>query len=328
MKFSCYQIGFKKWLNALLTPPAELNTKGDEVPVDVAKLWQACKKMDVLAAPTKEAVSNKYHVNRRLDGLRQTAVLLFTSPKVAEVLKKVVMYVENDKVSIRKDRNVHLDLGLQQTIMQLLLSYNPLWLRIGLETIYGCIIPLHSNADIIGITKFILDKFFKDQHLIKKHKTFLSEHYKIDIKKFILKKFLMLIYFLDVAKKEKIIPHDPCLFNKKAVIKESREIVLAFSRELLAAIGDITRVLKHTGYVLSYKQLYIHEYDYAVNYLGSDLRDGVRLTKIMEVILIRDDLTDQLRVPAISRLQRVHNMKLVFDALQNAGESYILNFYL
>lgn len=273
-----------------------------------------------MAAPTKEAVSNRYHVNRRLDSLRRTALALFTSPRVAEVVNKVCMYVENDKISIRKDRNVHQDLGLQQIVMQLLLSYNLLWLRIGLETIFRVRISLHSNSDVVGITRFIMEKLFRDEHLVKKYKTVLSPNYTVEIKKFILKKFLALVYFLDVGKNEKVIPHDPCLFNKKATIKETREILLAFSRELLAAIGDITRVLKHTGYVVMHKQVYINEYDYAVNYLGADLRDGVRLTKVMEIILLKDDMTNKLRVPAISRLQRIHNMKLVFNALLTAGK--------
>lgn len=39
------------------------------------------------------------------------------------------------------------------------------------------------------------------------------------------------------------------------------------------------------------------EYDFAFKNLAIDLRDGVRLTKVMEVILLRDDLVKKVRVP-------------------------------
>lgn len=39
------------------------------------------------------------------------------------------------------------------------------------------------------------------------------------LKKFTLKKFLLLILFLDKAKLTRLIDHDPCLFNKDAEFK-------------------------------------------------------------------------------------------------------------
>jgi len=42
--------------------------------------------------------------------------------------------------------------------VDLLLSYNPLWLRIGLETIYGEVLNLRDNTDIIGLSRFILTR--------------------------------------------------------------------------------------------------------------------------------------------------------------------------
>lgn len=74
-----------------------------------------------------------------------------------------------------------------------------------------------------------------------------------------------------------------------------------------------------SGYVLTHKQTYIHEFDFSVDCLGTDLRDGVRLTKVMEIILLKNNLLSGLRVPAISRLQKIHNVKIVFDSLAEAG---------
>nr|XP_023013304.1 protein abnormal spindle [Leptinotarsa decemlineata] len=308
---------FKKWLNSLLTPPEELSS--EERVIDVAKVWQECKKREVDSAPTKEVISSKYHTNKKLNNLRETAQILFKSREISKVLCKVMQAVDAGKLNIRKDKDVHLNLSLKSEIITILLSYNSLWLRIGLETIYNEEIPLNSNSDIVGLSTFIANRLLKDPYLIKKYKSIHLPKYTDEFNKFFLKKFLILVYFLDQAKNRKLISHDPCLFCKNSTIKESKEILLRLARETLSAVGDITKFLKYSGYIVTHSQTYIHEFDYAVNSLGVDLRDGVRLTKVMEIILMRNDLSEKLRVPAISRLQKIHNMKIVFDSLENAG---------
>jgi len=214
---------------------------------------------------------------------------------------------------------------LQKLILSLFLSYNPLWLRIGLETIYSESIPLRSNNDIVGLTRFLLTRFFSDPRLIKMpgyHKTDPSQKFVTQLNQFILKKFLFLVYFLDYAKQRKLIGHDPCLFHKRAQHKESREILLSFSRELLSGIGDVTKLLRGHNYVLTHRQTYIEEYDYAMVDIRRDLRDGVRLCRVMELITGTRNLTQCCRVPAISRLQKVHNADVALNALRQAG--YIL----
>lgn len=309
---------FKKWLNALLTPPSELESD-TVINVDVARLWRECHKKEVAVAPTKEVMSDKYHTSQRLNSLRIAALNLYQSPEIVMVLRKTMASVESGKLMIRKDRDIHLDVGMQSVIMSLLLSYNPLWLRIGLETIYGTAIPLKSNSDIVGLTHFLFTRFFKDPFLLNKYKTTLSIKYAVDIKKFVLKKYLALVYFLDQAKMRKLIKHDPCLFCKNAPVKESKEMLTKFCTEVIHATGDITKYLKRLQYTVQYQQTYINEYDYAVNNLGIDLRDGVRLTKVVEIILLEKNLTSCLRVPAISRLQKIHNVKTAFQALSKAG---------
>lgn len=281
---------------------------------------QECKRKNIQNAPSKEIVSLKYHTKNRLNSLRKSAVELFRTSDISQTLSKVCLLVENNKLSIRLDKNIHLDLGLQREILTLFLSYNPLWLRIGLETVFGQTIPLTSNSDIFGISKFMMDNFFKDEYLLKKHKVILSKEYAVDIKKLVLKKFLMFVFFLDQAKTRKLIAHDPCLFCKNAALKSSRGILLSFARELLSSIGDVTKFLRtYAKYVVVHEQTYIHEYDFAIKCLGTDLRDGVRLTRVMELILLKENLLSQLRVPAINIMQKVHNTKIAFAALNQSG---------
>lgn len=47
-------------------------------------------------------------------------------------------------------------------------------------------------------------------------------------------------------------------------------------------------------------------------YIQVDLRDGVRLARLMELLTHTGDISAALRVPAVSRLQKLHNVGLVF----------------
>ncbi|XP_012279874.1 protein abnormal spindle isoform X2 [Orussus abietinus] len=319
------EMEFKKWLNALLSPPECLSIDVESTCIDVGKVWQSCRsKEDITLAETREVVSARYHTNTRLNTLRKAACAMFRSKEIVTVLSRVTVCIERGNLVIRQDRDLHRDIGLQKEVLELFLSYNPLWLRIGLETIYGETIPLHSNNDLVGLTRFLLARFFSDPYLAKTH----SHPSVINLKlatflpllnKHILKKFLFVVYFLDCAKRNKLIGHDPCLFHKRAIHKESRSILLTFAREILGGIGDITKVLRPYGYIVSHKQTYLDEYDYAVVDLAVDLRDGVRLCRVMELITGQRNLTSRCRVPAISRLQKVHNVDVALTELIRAG---------
>ncbi|XP_049868951.1 protein abnormal spindle [Pectinophora gossypiella] len=318
-----FEAEFKRWLNYILTPPADLDSNVEQK-IDVGKAWIENRNKEVPAAPTREQVCSNYHNSHRLDSLRRSARALLMNPEIATVFQKLNLQIEKKLIAIRTDRNLHLDVGLQKAIMELLLSYNPLWLRIGLEAIYGLVLPLKSNSDIEGLTVFIIQRMFKNPHLKNKHSkstapNMLLPAYMEAIKKFTLKKFFMLVFFLDQAKQKKLISHDPCLFCRNAVCKESREIIIRFTRELIAGIGDITKHLRPLGYVVSHKQSYLDEYKYAVHNIALDIRDGVRLTKVMEIILMKNGLLNQLRTPPISRLQKIHNVQVALTALKEAN---------
>ncbi|EFN67743.1 Protein abnormal spindle [Camponotus floridanus] len=320
------ELAFTKWLNTLLSSPEDLSVDIETVVTDIGKVWQSCKaQKTTVLAETKEAVSARYHTSTRLNTLRKAASAMFNNNEITQVLSRINMYIVKGALCVRSDRNLHRDIGLQKLILALFLNYNPLWLRIGLETVYNESIPLRSNNDIIGMTRFLLTRFFSDPQLIKMpgyHKTDPSLKIVTKLNQFILKKFLYLIYFLDYAKQHKLIGHDPCLFHKRAQHKESREILLSFSRELLSGIGDVTKVLRSHNYILTHRQTYIEEYNYAVTDIRRDLRDGVRLCRIMELITGVRKLTQRCRVPAISRLQKVYNVDMALNALSQAG--YIL----
>ncbi len=324
------EAGFLKWLNFILTPDCGDDDGATAVPgkIDVAKLWKACTaKARVPRAPTKEALSLRaYSARRELNRLRRNACTLWQTPGIARVVSKVEAEIEANRLLVRKDRCLNKDVGMKQGFLELLLSYNTLWLKIGLETIYGEVLNFAGGVDnVVGISHFIVTRMLSNPDILAKHAHPTVPHLYTPgcdeaIKQFTLKKFLQLVYFLDNAKKHRIIKHNPCLFQKDSPIKQSRDVVAAFSRDYLSGEGD---VIKHLGYLdfrLEHKQTALDEFDYAVSNLAVDLRDGVRLTRVVEFLCPQSArLSDRLRVPAISRLQKVHNVDLALAGLRSSA---------
>ncbi|XP_059610908.1 protein abnormal spindle [Phlebotomus argentipes] len=316
---------FKKWLNALVTVPEEFD--GADQKIDVARLFNEVKNRELTLAPTKESVSAKYFIKYRLENLRKAASELYQRHEIQHILSHVTVLVEKKQLTIQQNRDLHKDIALQRQILELIFCFNPLWLRIGLEVVFNEKIELTSNRDIHGLTNFILNRLFRNKALEKKsNRSYIfTAEYGMKIKKFALKQLYLLIFLLDRAKQERIIRHNPCLFVKGARWKESMEIMTQVSSLLVTNVGDILRYLKRIGYVLEHKQTYLDEFNYAFSNLATDLRDGIRLTRVMEVILMREDLSRNLRYPAISLLQKRHNADVALLALSEAEFEIIGN---
>ncbi|KAJ8300165.1 hypothetical protein KUTeg_021684 [Tegillarca granosa] len=263
--------GFVHWLNFVLTPAEDYLNSSTKVKVDASKLSLDNISTNVKLAPTKEALSfREYAAVRRLNQLRRSACKLFQSEPVVRVIQKLEAEIESRRLVIRKDKMIHADLGLKQNILDMLLSYNPLWLRIGLE----------KNNDVIGLSRFIVTRLLGNPDVAKLYAHPTVPHlYRDDaIARHTLKKFLLLVYFLDYAKTQRLIHHDPCLFCKDSEFKTTKSILIEFSRDYLSGEGDITRHLAYLGYVVSHSQTAMDEFDFAVSNLATDLRDGIRLT--------------------------------------------------
>lgn len=154
------------------------------------------------------------------------------------------------------------------------------------------------------------------------------------------RKFLLLVKFLDaaIARRRDAFLHFPCLFrvstaapasvkaaaadgNDDAPIKRSQDVVAAFCRLFLASEGRIDKHLRQLGYVLTHEQTALDEVDVEIKNLAVDLRDGVRLAKLMDALTASSSshappLASFLRVPALSRLQKVHNVEICLHFLQ------------
>ncbi|XP_075013101.1 abnormal spindle-like microcephaly-associated protein [Calonectris borealis] len=321
------QRGFTWWLNFVLTPD-DFSVKTNTSQVNAAALIlgeENHHKTSVPKAPTKDEASLKaYTANRKLNKLRRDACRLFTSETMVKAIKKLEVEIETRRLLVRRDRHLWKDVGERQKVLNWLLSYNPLWLRIGLETVYGELIALESNSDVVGLAIFILNRLLWNPDIAAeyRHPTvphLYREGHEEALSKFTLKKLLLLVCFLDCAKRSRMIDHDPCLFCKDAEFKASKDLLLAFSRDFLSGEGDLSRHLGFLGLPVSHIQTPLDEFDFAVTNLAVDLQCGIRLVRTMELLTKNWNLSKQLRVPAISRLQKMHNVDIVLNVLKERG---------
>ncbi|KAK0154627.1 Abnormal spindle-like microcephaly-associated [Merluccius polli] len=338
--------GFTCWINYILTPD-DFKVNLEVTKVNALSIAMGSDdKYSVLKAPTKEELSfSTYTARRRLNRLRRSACQLFTSDVMVKAIQKLELEVEAKRLLVRKDRHLWKDIGERQKVLNWLLSYNPLWLRIGLETIYGELIPLESNSDTLGLAMFVLTRLLwnpdiatefrhaKVPHLYKDEKMWgpadvpdlpfslvlPGSGHEEALSRFTLKKLLLLVCFLDKAKESRLLEHDPCLFCMDAEFKTSKDLLLAFSRDFLSGEGILSRHLGYLGLPVSHVQTPLDEFNFAVKNLAMDLKCGIRLVRVMELFLQDWSLSRRLRLPAISRLQKVHNMDIAFQVLKAKG---------
>ena len=67
-------------------------------------------------------------------------------------------------------------------------------------------------------------------------------------------------------------------------LQSSKDLLINFSRQLLAGEGDLTKHLGYLGYTVCHVQTARDEYDYAVTNLATDVKDGVRLTYVENIL--------------------------------------------
>ncbi|PIG83818.1 calmodulin-binding protein Sha1 [Aspergillus arachidicola] len=126
-----------------------------------------------------------------------------------------------------------------------------------------------------------------------------------------------------------------CLFLRSSQFKSSTAVIQALARFLLPSSGDIIKTLGHLDCQLVYEQSALQEYEYQISNLAVDMRDGVRLTRIVELLLYPTDLSladgerlgplsQGLKLPCLSRTVKLFNVRIALDALACSKSSYKL----
>ena len=272
------------------------------------------------------APQHRIEQNRQRQSIRRRVCSIFQSEQMTEMIFLLEQEIESGRIAVRPDRHLHADLGLQQQLMDILLSYHPIWLRIGLETIFNEILPMKSVDDFSTLSKFIHQRMFFHSAMASQLSSTSGilnvDVFQVEMQRLFLCRFLVLVLLLDVCKQNSILPEDVCLFNKESSIKSSQDVLTLFAQKILSGEGNILRHLKFLGFQVVYRQSALEEFDFKTRDLSQDLRDGLRLCRLIEKL--KGDgtsLCKQLRLPAETMSQKLYNVGVALEALKEAGVS-------
>jgi len=324
-------------------------------------------------------------INNEPGELRKKLLALYHEPEIPVLHKRLQASLTYGALSIPKDllsQTLRLkdDVGLRRKFLNLWVqTYDLTVLRAALETVIGRQIPVSSRlssgsnfSDDGNSRQFRAERRaiegFIDAFLIRNEDAVRvkggvgsigsiargEHHHQSDDfgsqawawRRTVLRS-LMLLHLLDKAKAADILP--TCLFQSSSLIKSSVELLQALATMLIPSIGDITRPLSHFSYSVSHIQYPLQEYNYHIENLATDLRNGVILTRIVELLLYSPHSSDSnsgdevtitlptgeiltsspsssqnkeswplsqhLKFPALGRAQKVYNVQVALSAL-------------
>lgn len=151
------------------------------------------------------------------------------------------------------------DVGMKEKALRVLMSYNPIWLRIGLYVILGgdSLLPngdVNSEQENAFLRMVIEKQFFSHTGLAKAHaynkqvEGLYRPGYYDKLGNVILKRFLLLVIILDRTKCQTSLPlkygidgldgGSPPLFSSKSNIKSSRQLIIGNFALLILCICE------------------------------------------------------------------------------------------
>ena len=248
-------------------------------------------------------------------------------------LKKVMMDVEtlvdSGKLALKRSgASLFTDIRIQKHAVNSIMAYNPFWLRQGLQAVLGAQMPI-SESYTDSFLKEIVSNFLIDDQLVSRKFSrngtqdglFKAGYAKARAQTF-LKKFLLMVKLLDQIMMEENAYEVPLLFRSKAKIKSSKDMVQNVLNESLHGEGNVLRHLKFHGYLLSYGQAPLLEFDFKISNLAIDLRDGVRLSKLVDYMNDkREDLVAKAKISSTAKAARTSNTVKVFAQMNKLGVS-------
>ncbi|KAL4972675.1 hypothetical protein BDW66DRAFT_169394 [Aspergillus desertorum] len=293
--------------------------------------------------------------------LRNELLQLYQGTYFTNIYKRLHASLMYGALSIPKDVlkkcRLRQDLGMKQKFIDIWLqTYDPNALRAALEAITGRVIqlPKTNTSSLQPANKAILHKKALTKKLARFLDAFLIQNQDMDWSnsglgpdddealadtyRRTLLRSMMVIILLDKARTSPKTSLSRCLFLVSSLHKSSLSVLQALARFLLPSCGDVGKAVAQLDCQLTYEQHPLEEYEYEVSNLAVDLRDGVRLTRLVELLLypvshsasISDrqwPLSRHLKFPCLSRIVKMSNARTALEALASTkeGEQLITN---
>ncbi|KAF3230310.1 hypothetical protein TWF192_009854 [Orbilia oligospora] len=237
--------------------------------------------------------------------------------------------------SLSQNPKLSEDLGARDKFTKLFLeSYNPFILRLCMEVVTGRLLNTSTKIPTdLEIRKFF-DTFFLDindqneggddqweSYGANAHGTLRvwTETEVPSDKAWALRRTmlrtLLLVRLIDDAKSSGIF--GDLVFRRSSEMKSSEEVLVAVGKMVLPSLGNMAKGVKGCGYLLKVEQKSDEEYEYAIKNLRVDLRDGVRLAKVVELVL-KEKVEGILMNPK-SKGEKLVNVEKVISVLYRNG---------
>jgi abnormal spindle-like microcephaly-associated protein len=191
-------------------------------------------------------------------------------------------------------------------------AYHTSWLLSGAEIAVGHG-PRNGESTDVYIRRHIL----ACPTLLERHKGIRSREYWSQLGALVSKRLLLLVLLLDRAARQGRALGAPHLFRKgrPATLSSSEAVLQAALGGVLGEV-DVVRRLARFGYRLEYKLQPLQEIDFRVRNLAIDMRDGLRLCRLAELLAEKPDVVRSARYPATRRTDRLHNVTAALHALK------------
>ncbi|XP_057811262.1 uncharacterized protein LOC131025484 [Salvia miltiorrhiza] len=264
---------------------------------------------------------------------------------IFEAMTQVTKNIDEGRLKMRASCPVMSDVGMKEKAMKVLMSYNPIWLRIGLYIILGgdSFLPkgnVNSEPENAFLRMVLEKQFFTHAGLAKAHaynkqvEGLYRPGYYEKLGNVILKRFLLLVIIIDKAKCQTSLPlkygidgldgGSPPMFTSKSNIKSSRQLVIDFlSSDVMHGEGSVQAHLAIVGYSVTYQQNPLVEYDFRISNLLEDLRDGIRLCRAIGLLTHDSSVLMKVVVPSDTQKKSLFNCGIALKYLRQAGVSLL-----
>eukprot|EP01018_Ginkgo_biloba_P018119 Gb_33772 [translate_table: standard] len=271
---------------------------------------------------------------------------------VISTMIKLAKYIDDGRLKMKEECAILTDLALKEKAVQVLMNYNVTWLRIGLHIVLGhnalvtkvkpCLLlhersSVEENAEVDNeFLKLLIEKHFLGHAGLSKC---YASNKSIDglyrpgyyeaLGRVILKRFFLFVLSLDKAKSQSALPirngidgldgGSPLLFYPKTFVKSSRQALQHFLSDVMHGEGDLLGHLATIGYQVSHVQAPLVEYDFSVTNLVENLRDGVRLCRLVQLMVGDASILMRVIVPCDYQKKHLHNCNTAIQYLIEAG---------
>ncbi|KAH7712390.1 Protein ASPM-1 [Aphelenchoides avenae] len=330
--------GLTRWVNQMLSTEVDedINATGFNVKSEAAtKILKEALSSAARPEPAEDRgrPSDKFpekwfRKQKALDEWRKRICAIVDGSDIPRKIDEITLTGKQLKIVVKEETKVFSNIGLQMELLRMFFKFHPLWLRLGLEAVFQTTIGIDQPSDYVRVlTRFISTRLFKDAGVYRTPKyvksKLVTKEGCAQLHKLFLSRFSKFVFIVEECLQRRVIPNLTCMFVRGTDFKSMHDVIGFVSREIISGTTNMTKELGRIGFKVAYKQDFFEEYKYNVGNLMTDLRDGIVLAKLVEVLTANHpsgaNIVSKLRNPGGDRIRKMRNVEIVLAACQERG---------